>query len=124
MIAIPIFICGGVAYLVLRWMLAPIVNDGTPRIRTYTCCDMVPIEDIEAPRGGTVRSELKRMYLEAEEDLCDAHDAIMADSIRASLADSLRQGWPLDVGVAQACYSFGRGICHCPTCKSLTEARQ
>ena len=87
-------------------------------------CQLVSVFDIEPPHSGTSEEALKMKYLEAETTLVEAHDAQLADSIRRSMAGCLIQGWPVDVAIAQSCYSFSTGVCKCPTCKSLVEARQ
>ena len=115
-----IIVCIPTAVLAVRWIMTP--NAAAPRNPAPSCCDMVAIEDIEPPHADCTAVELKKQYLTAEQEIVDAHDRIMEDSIRRSMAGSLQQGWPVDVAVSQACYTFMSGVCRCPTCQSLINA--
>lgn len=96
---------------------APCAADNPP-----DCCDLVDVSEIEPPHDPTrTASVLKREYLEAEAALVEAHPA-MADQIRRSMAECLIQGWPLDIAICQAAYSFVHGACQCATCRSLIES--
>lgn len=116
----------GLILLLIFAIMGILIFSGSAKLNAESParCEDVSEWDIEPPHNGTDCRQLRKDYLEAEETLTESHAPNLTESIQRSMAGCLMQGWPVDVAIAQSCYTFSKGVCTCPTCKSLVNARQ
>ena len=122
-IAIILAVIFCVGWIMLELFTSPTYRDGEcPDVRLPACCEEVCVSHIEPPHQiGITTGNLKRKYLAAQAAMTKAHPS-MESRIRRQMAECLIQGWPIDVAIAQAAYSFTAGACRCDTCQNLINS--